>query len=120
MKINVDNYRTLSMREFLLDYVFLKDDYTSEEYQNWVNAVGSLEKNHATHLDLTELGIGYLVRLPYEAITEDDIAIGKVLLVEDFKSTPRKRRIAPYLRPSLVKQREENKGENENGKLFRR
>ncbi len=110
MKVNVDNYRTLSMREFLLDYVLVKEHYEEEDLKEWENAVNKLEKNKATHLDLSELGIGYLVRIPYEAISEDDIRMGNVLLVEDFKSTPKHKRVAPYLRPSLVKEREERKG----------
>ena len=102
MKINVDNCRTIGMREFLMGYLYFGE--TEEEFKDWTERVNELEQNKATHLDLSELGIEYLVRIPYEAISSDDLMMGNVLLVEDFKSTPKHRRVAPYKRPSLVKE----------------
>ena len=107
MKFDVDKCRTIGMREFLLDYAYFGE--SEDEYLNWVDRVNELEKNRATHLDLTALGIEYLVRIPYEAITQDDLIMGNVLLVEDFKSTPKRKRIAPYKRPSLVKEQKERR-----------
>jgi len=108
MKIDVDSWRTIGMKEFLIGYLYFGS--TDEEYVDWMNRVDELEKNKATHLDLSELGIEYLVRIPFEAIEADDLMMGNVLLVEDFKSTPKHRRVAPYKRPSLVKEQREAKG----------
>ena len=60
----------------------------------------------------------------YKRNVYDSKLVFLFFLVEDFLSTPRKRRVAPYRRPSLVKedlerkQREKEQLENEGAKNY--
>ena len=102
---------------FLLEFANL-DGLLTEEIVN------ELALKRATHIDITELGIDYIVRVPNDIIDASDLLTGRIILVEDFLSTPRKRRVAPYRRPSLVKedlerkQREKEQLENEGAKNY--
>lgn len=98
-QFNVDNYMGISMEEFLINYVNLDDVLTEE-------VISKLSKAKATHYDLTLLGIPYLKRIPFEEVDHDDLLMGKVLLVNDFKGNNKHQRIAPYIRPSILKEKE--------------
>ena len=116
-KIDVDSWHAIQMDEFLLGFANL-DGLLTEEIVN------ELALKRATHIDITELGIDYIVRVPNEIIDASDLLTGRIILVEDFLSTPRRRRVAPYRRPSLVKedlerkQREKEQLENEGAKTY--
>lgn len=116
-KIDVDSWHAIQMDEFLLEFANL-DGLLTEEIVN------ELALKRATHIDITELGIDYIVRVPNDIIDASDLLTGRIILVEDFLSTPRKRRVAPYRRPSLVKedlerkQREKEQLENEGAKNY--
>lgn len=116
-KIDVDSWHAIQMDEFLLEFANL-DGLLTEEIVN------ELALKRATHIDITELGIDYIVRVPNDIIDASDLLTGRIILVEDFLSTPRKRRVAPYRRPSLVKedlerkQREKEQLENEGAKTY--
>ena len=116
-KIDVDSWHAIQMDEFLLEFANL-DGLLTEEIVN------KKKKKRATHIDITELGIDYIVRVPNDIIDASDLLTGRIILVEDFLSTPRKRRVAPYRRPSLVKedlerkQREKEQLENEGAKNY--
>lgn len=99
---DVDSYMALSMAEFLENYVNLDNILTKEIITKLANA-------KATHSDITLLGIPYIKRIPYEEVSQDDILTGNVILVNDFKGNNRKPRIAPYIRPSILKKQEEEK-----------
>ena len=100
--IDIDDYKGMSMAEFLINYANLDGNLTVEQ-------VIELEINRVTHRDLTELGIPYIKRVPSDIVTEDDISSGRILIVYDFKSTKASKRRAPYLRPELVKEMEVRK-----------
>ncbi len=103
---------SLSMREFLENYVNL-DNLLSEEIIN------KLENNRATHIDLTDIGLPYFQRIPYEMVNYEDLLTGRVLLVNDFKGSLRHPRIAPYIRPQLIKDKEIMKEKRlERGKYY--
>ena len=116
-KIDVDSWHAIQMDEFLLEFANL-DGLLTEEIVN------ELALKRATHIDIAELGIDYIVRVPNDIIDASDLLTGRIILVEDFLSTPRKRRVAPYRRPSLVKedlerkQREKEQLENEGAKNY--
>ena len=116
-KIDVDSWHAIQMDAFLLEFDNL-DGLLTEEIVN------ELALKRATHIDITELGIDYIVRVPNDIIDASDLLTGRIILVEDFLSTPRKRRVAPYRRPSLVKedlerkQREKEQLENEGAKTY--
>ena len=116
-KIDVDSWHAIQMDKFLLEFANL-DGLLTEEIVN------ELALKRATHIDITELGIDYIVRVPNDIIDASDLLTGRIILVEDFLSTPRKRRVAPYRRPSLVKedlerkQREKEQLENEGAKTY--
>lgn len=99
---DVDSYKAITMKEFLEYYANLDNNLTSE-------IIEKLEEAKATHYDITLLGIPYIKRIPYEEVNQDDLLMGNIILVNDFKGNSRKTRIAPYIRPSLLKEREETK-----------
>lgn len=100
--INVDSYLAITMREFLENYANIDGQLTSE-------VMDKLEESKATHYDLTLLGIPYIKRIPYEEVNQEDILMGNVILVSDFKGSKKRNRVAPYIRPSLLKEREHAK-----------
>lgn len=100
--IDVDSYLAITMKEFLENYVNIDNILTSE-------IIDKLAQSKATHYDLTQLGIPYIKRIPYEEVNPDDILMGNVILVNDFKGSNKRPRVAPYVRPSLLKEKEENK-----------
>lgn len=100
--IDADSYLALSMEEFLENYVNLDNILTEE-------VIMKLAKAKATHYDLTVLGIPYIKRIPFEEVTQDDILMGNVILVNDFKGNNKRPRVAPYIRPSILKEQEEDK-----------
>ncbi len=97
-QFNVDSYIGISMEEFLINYVDLGDVLTSE-------VISKLSKAKATHYDLTLLGIPYIKRIPYEEVNQDDLLMGRVILVNDFKGNKKHPRLAPYIRPSILKEK---------------
>ena len=101
-KIKIDDISGISMSNFLLNYANLDGNITVEQ-------VTKFENDKLTHQDITELGIPYLKRVPEDIITEDDLAVGNIIIVNDFKGKKGNKRSAPYLRPSIVKEMEEEK-----------
>lgn len=110
-KIQLEQFMTISMREFLENYVndVLESKLTEE-------MITKLEIAKATHFDITELGIPYLKRVPIDIVTEDMLLSGSIIMVADFKSHKRRGRYAPYIRPSIEKEREEQK--EKRGKVY--
>lgn len=92
----------ISMEEFLENYANIDNNLTSD-------IIGKLKRAKATHRDLTLLGIPYIKRIPYEEVMEDQLLMGNIILVNDFKGSNKRPRVAPYIRPSLLKQQEETK-----------
>ena len=94
-QFNLESFPSVSMATFLRDYVgedACIDDATSRKLAK------------ATHKDLKELNIPYVKAVPFDIVTTDDLYTGKYILVHDGKSTQRNKRIAPYVRPSLLKE----------------
>lgn len=85
---------TISMYEFITNYLNL-DNLLSDE------AILLLSK--ATHKDLKELNLSYVKTIPYEAVNKADVLEGRVILVCDGKSSSKNKRIAPYIRPQILK-----------------
>ena len=99
------------MRQFDLEsfpsgsmMVFLKD-YVGEDAN--INDATARKLAKATHNDLKELNIPYVKAVPFDIVTTDDLYTGKYILVHDGKSTQRNKRIAPYVRPSILKEQEQ-------------
>lgn len=96
---NYEAFPSISMEEFLRDYVGSEATITE--------AIASRLKR-ATHKDIKELNIPYVKAVPFEIVTEESLMMGEYLLVYDGKSTNRTKRIAPYIRPEKLKQKEQN------------
>ena len=97
-QFNLESFPSVSMAVFLRDYVgedACIDDATSRKLAK------------ATHKDLKELNIPYVKAVPFDIVTTDDLCTGKYILVYDGKSTQRNKRIAPYVRPSILKEKEQ-------------
>ena len=91
----------ISMIEFLTDYVGLEETLNDEH-------IGKLQ--HATHKDIKEIGFPYVKAVPMDSITDEEVLSGDIILVADGKSTDKNPRLAPYIRPQLLKERENKKG----------
>lgn len=96
-KHEFEAFPSVSMMTFLKDYV--------GEDAN-INEATARKLAKATHKDLKELNIPYVKAVPFDIVTTDDLCTGKFILVYDGKSTPRNKRIAPYIRPSILKEQE--------------
>lgn len=97
-QFNLESFPSVSMAVFLRDYVgedACIDDATSRKLAK------------ATHKDIKELNIPYVKAVPFDIVTTDDLCTGKYILVYDGKSTQRNKRIAPYVRPSILKEKEQ-------------
>lgn len=94
----IDNFSKyyITMEEFVNYYLGLSD-LEEQDYKNLI---------HGTHQDLTSLGIENVKRIPFEYIHSSDIYNGNILLVRSGKN---KNNIAPYIRPSLILNSNENK-----------
>lgn len=91
---------SISMLEFLINYVGLTD-ITDEE---------TIKKlKYATHRDIKELNIPYVKAIPFEAVTKEDLKTGGIIYVYDGKSTRRNKRVAPYIRPEILRMNEEKR-----------
>lgn len=93
---------SISMIEFLTSYVGL-DDIVDEE------TIAKLKR--ATHRDIKELGIPYVKAVPFETVEKEDIETGSILYVYDGKSTKKNKRVAPYIRPEILKEQERKRGD---------
>lgn len=93
-----EEINSIPMLEFLINYVGLSDIIDEETLRN-------LKK--ATHKDIKELRIPYVKAIPFECVTEEDLRNGNIIYVTDGKSTKRNRHLAPYIRPSILKEKEE-------------
>lgn len=98
-EFNYEAFPSISMEEFLRDYVGAEATIT--------DAVAARLKR-ATHKDIKELNIPYVKAVPFEIVTEESLMTGEHLLVYDGKSSNRTKRIAPYIRPEKLKQKELN------------
>ena len=103
-QFNFENFPSVSMATFLRDYVG-EDACINDE------TARKLAK--ATHKDLKELNIPYVKSVPFEILTTDDLCMGKYILVYDGKSTQHNKRIAPYVRPSILKEQEQTQEADE-------
>jgi hypothetical protein len=92
-KINIDDYEGMRMEDFLYNYVGL-------DIMKSYDKVKILSR--ATHRDIKELGIYFLKTVPFDSVTEEDIATGRILIVADGKSSVRNKRNAPYIRPEIL------------------
>lgn len=92
---NILDYYSISMETFINDYLDLL--YMEEESINYYDLI------HASHAELKELKIPGVKTVPYEIVTISDIMEGKILIV---RSGKKKGQLAPYLRPSLVLEKE--------------
>lgn len=93
-----ERYRSISLLEFLTDYLELDNELEQKKIEH-------LSKG--THQDIKELAFPYVKTIPFEEIEREDILTGKVILIRDGKSTSNNLRIAPYIRPGLLKSLEE-------------
>ena len=97
-QFDLESFPSVSMMVFLKDYV-------GEEAN--INDAKARKLAKATHKDLKELNIPYVKAVPFDIVTTDDLYTGKYILVHDGKSTQRNKRIAPYVRPSILKEQEQ-------------
>ena len=97
-QFDLESFPSVSMMVFLKDYV--------GEDAN-INDATDRMLAKATHKDLKELNIPYVKAVPFDIVTTDDLYTGKYILVHDGKSTQRNKRIAPYVRPSILKEQEQ-------------
>ena len=95
-QFDYESFPSVSMMTFLKDYV--------GEDAN-INEAMARKLAKATHKDLKELNIPFVKAVPFDILTTDDLLMGKYILVYDGKSTSRNKRIAPYVRPELLKQK---------------
>lgn len=98
----LERYRSISLLEFLTGYLELDNEFDQKKIE-------SLSK--ATHKDIKELELPYVKTIPFEEVEREDVLTGKVILVRDGKSRPNNLRIAPYIRPGLLKKLEQNQKE---------
>lgn len=91
---------SISMLDFLINYVSLDEMVDSE-------TIKKLEK--ATHRDIKELNIPYVKTVPFEIVNKESILNGSILYVYDGKSTKKNKRVAPYIRPEILKEEERRK-----------
>lgn len=110
--VDIDDYKGISMAEFLLNYADLDGNLLFEQ-------VLEMEKDRLSHQDITKLGIPYIKRVPNNIVTEEDLLSGDIIIVYDFTSTKNNKKRAPYKRPMLVKQAEEAK-KQKNGERNKR
>ena len=102
-KNNFEHYPSVSLIKFLTEYVSV--DGINEE------TINKLAK--ATHKDIKELNIPYVKAVPFEILTDEALASGDIILVADGKSTLKNKRIAPYVRPEILKEKERNQEKEE-------
>lgn len=103
-KFDIEAFPSISMEEFLRDYVGPEATITDM-------VAARLKK--ATHKDIKELNIPYVKAVPFDVVTEESLMTGEFLLVYDGKSTNKTKRIAPYVRPEKLKKKEMDLGEVE-------
>lgn len=103
-KFDIEAFPSISMEEFLRDYVGPEATITD---------IVAARLKKATHKDIKELNIPYVQAVPFDIVTEESLMTGEFLLVYDGKSTNKTKRIAPYVRPEKLKKKEMNLGEVE-------
>ena len=79
----VQLYGTIPMVYFLRDYVGINEQ------------LSALEK--ATHVDVRIMNFSNVVSIPFEIVHSDDVVIGNVILVEDYKHN-----IGAYINPLRI------------------
>lgn len=79
----VQLYGTVSMVYFLRDYVGIDEQLSALE--------------NATHVDVKIMNFSNVVSIPFEIVHSDDVAIGNVILVEDYKHN-----IGAYINPLRI------------------
>ena len=89
MKKKFSNYRTISMQEFI------------ENYLNVYNNIDNIN-----HYDITDLNLAGVTRIPNDIVTEEDLMTGRVILVESSGSKHRGKMVCAYLRPDIVMYKE--------------
>ena len=81
----VQLYGTVSMVYFLRDYVGIDEQLSALE--------------NATHVDVKIMNFSNVVSIPFDIVHSDDVAIGKVILVEDYKHN-----IGAYINPLRIEE----------------
>lgn len=87
----------ISMYEFLINYVGIVG-MVSEEDMN--------KLARATHRDIKELNIPYIKAVPFDCVEIEDVRSGNIIYVYDGKSTRKNKRVAPYIRPEILMNKE--------------
>ena len=81
----VQLYGTIPMIYFLRDYVGINEQLSALEM--------------ATHVDVKIMNFSNVVSIPFDIVHSDDVAIGKVILVEDYKHN-----IGAYINPLRIEE----------------
>lgn len=103
-----EGMESISMIEFLLNYVDMGDLLKGNE-----KAVKLL--SNATHKDIKELNLPFVKSVPYGIVEPEDILEGNIILVYDGKSKGHNKRLAPYIRPEILREEARVKEEMERG-----
>ena len=90
MKNKFSEYKTISMQEFIENYLNVKND--------------NIE--NINHYDITDLNMKGVTRVPNDIVTDDDIKTGRIILVESSGPNHRGKMICAYLRPDIVMYKE--------------
>ena len=93
MKNKFSEYKTISMQEFIKNYLKLEN---SENMEN------------INHYDITDLNIKGVTRVPNDVVTDDDIKTGRIILVEASGQKHKGKMICAYLRPDIVLYKEKH------------
>ena len=91
MKNKFSSYKTISMKEFI---------------ENYLNIDNNEDIENINHYDITDLNIEGVTRVPNHIVTEDDLKTGRIILVESTGSKHRGKMICAYLRPNIVMYKE--------------
>ncbi len=97
--MRLESYESISMLEFLINYVGIEA----------IDKVSLSNLGEATHRDIKELRIPYVKAVPFECETNEDVLEGRIVIVHDGKG--RRKRIAPYIRPEILKKEEIERNE---------
>lgn len=97
--MRLESYESISMLEFLINYVEIEA----------IDEVSLSNLRRATHRDIKELRIPYVKAVPFECVTNEDVLEGRIIIVHDVKG--RQKRIAPYIRPEILKKEETKRNE---------
>ena len=92
MKNRFEDYKTISMQEFIEKFLNVNKNIDNIDVIN--------------HYDITSLNIEGVTRVPNDIVTEDDLKTGRILLVESTGPKHRGKMICAYLRPDIVMYKE--------------